>query len=126
MLVLEKGTELVTVTVDESRTPIAGAKVEVRSLARHEATTDDGGMATFEGLRPGGAWVVAKREGYAPAFQLVQITKGTESLRAELVLRRGAKVEGRVVDSNDEGVEGAQVFAVSTSKLLESAAQSDE
>jgi sarcosine oxidase gamma subunit len=99
----------------DDRRPLAGAAVELRGLFTQSATTGDDGVARLSGVPPGRYQVAARADGYAPDFDRMFVMTSGASHRAELVLRPGVAVSGRVVDPSGAPVSGARVIYRSVS-----------
>lgn len=99
--------------IDERGAPVAGARVVIPVLrtARPATTGDDGAYELRVGL-PDETWsaaVVAELEGHSCEPRLVRLESGERIELANLVLRPGGVLVGRVVDDDGRPVEGADV-----------------
>ncbi|MGH1343115.1 MAG: carboxypeptidase regulatory-like domain-containing protein [Nannocystales bacterium] len=68
-----------------------------------------GGAVAFEGLVPGSYTVTASHSGFAASAERTLTVPAGESVAITLMLRAGQPLTGRVRDSNDRPIEGAQV-----------------
>lgn len=125
---------------DAASWPVAGARVEALvippeieglsdplptgydwpSLDRgvaHSALTDSEGMAEFAAVRPGRYLLRATREGAAPARWVGTVDPVGGSRDPILILRPARWLEGRVVDTEDRPVAGAQVVDADRASL---------
>ena len=118
-IVLEPGLSLAGEVVDEAEAPVADVEVQLvrveaaglwdRPVARARATTDEEGRFRFSGLEPGETAVRARApEGYALPLEL-DLRAGQAHPEIRIELRRGASLEGRVLDPDGLGVETAAV-----------------
>lgn len=116
---LRKGALLRVSAVDEADAPIRGVTIELRDNEKQEKTTDEAGLAVFDGVSTGFVIVAARSDKHALTLTPVQIadTPGIE-VATRIVLREGAAVRGKVVDGDGKPVAGASVAAVDTSNLL--------
>ncbi len=89
--------------------PVAGAQISIRrdgvALLAFDVTTDGGGRFRVGGLLEGRWWVTARAPGYLAASTQVEAPD-----EVDLVLERGATVEGIVLDERDRPVDGATVL----------------
>lgn len=122
-IVLDRGVRVAGRVVDAGKRPVAGAHLSLRAerpggergLIRFvggvnaSAVSDEDGRFTFEGMTPGTAELDATAAGFQPAkLENVAIPeKGLDNL--EVVLERGAVIEGRVLTSAGDAVEDARV-----------------
>ena len=113
--------------VDGAGTPVAGATVSAEPrdrsgfLAWGSAPTErtvsgaDGGFRLRELAAGSPVSLTADHEGYAPAtLDLAPLTAGTTRGDLEIVLDAGITAFGRVVDTDEEPVAGAEVELVPT------------
>jgi protocatechuate 3,4-dioxygenase beta subunit len=101
--------------VRDGRRPVAGARVRalpepswhsLEMAARGEAWTDPDGAFRISGLRAGWSYSLVVDSGdFAPSRQLVK----APATRLKVRVRPGAEASGRVVDTDGQPVEGAQV-----------------
>jgi hypothetical protein len=99
---------------DSEGQPVVGAEVGLRIVGPQAssgltASTDTNGGFLFEGVFPGSYGLIARSREHAPARRILQV--GEEDLRVDLVLESGAQLEGKVISSTGEAVEGAAVQA---------------
>lgn len=110
VLRLRRGATLEVTVLDERKAPVVGAQLELRDAVVQTASTDATGRASFRGVSPGWAQVVARAAGYAPAFAGTPISTSAASASLTLVVHKGAAVSGRVVDESGAPVVGAKVM----------------
>lgn len=109
----------VTVIGEDTQKPISGASVQLRTNDLQTEITDAEGKAHFEGVRNGMVAVVASASGYGPTRQPLQVpASGKVEVTAQVTLRPGAAISGRVVNEQGKPVSGARVLAVDASKLF--------
>lgn len=110
---------IVTVVDRKTDEPISGATVSLRSDGERSESTDGDGNATFTGVAGGWFVVAADAQGYAPLLQAVQVadSPGVEAT-TKLSLRRGAKVTGKVVDTDGKPIAGARIVAKDASAVF--------
>ncbi|MBL9137554.1 MAG: sigma-70 family RNA polymerase sigma factor [Verrucomicrobiales bacterium] len=97
--------------VDSQGQPIAAARILVGMLdesGSRQGTTDGMGNFTIAGCRPGETLITAAADGFAPHTQPLVVGPETEALR--LVLSPGKQLRLRVLNRDDQPVEGAQVW----------------
>ncbi len=108
----------ITVKDGDTKKPIVGARVEARGLATQTVTAGTGGVARLRGLAGGWESVKVDASGYAPAFEVFQISRQPGAVDQQTVLlERGTAVAGRVVDGAGQPIAGARVLAVPASAL---------
>jgi hypothetical protein len=98
--------------LDESGDPVAGARVVLTGEARFVAAAEVDSEGRFEmaDLAPGRFRLSAVASGYLPAAHGgIEIKEGSGIEGIDLVLRRGAVVEGRVLAPDGSPVAGARV-----------------
>ncbi len=97
----ERGLKFTVIVVDNSGSPIEGARV--MSSSEYGDTTlmstlfsDSNGQAEFRNVRPGGFWIGARKSGYEPSLtdRLEIFEDYNEPFRVEL--RPGGNLRGRV------------------------------
>ena len=126
-IVLGRGAQAFGRVVDESDQPIAGATVVLDSQSddpmermrrmmlgaepASEATSDGDGMFSFHHVAAGNYRMSAKSTGFAAAsVPGIELTEGAEDIDlGTLVLSPGVRVHGVVVDSDGQGLEGAEI-----------------
>lgn len=105
---LRAGVAVAGTVRDDRGAPVAGAAVSLRregvALLSFDVTADDRGRFRVAGLLDGRWWVTARGPGFVPTS--VQVEAPAE---VDLVLERGAAIEGVVLDSRDRPVAGASV-----------------
>jgi protocatechuate 3,4-dioxygenase beta subunit len=106
---LRRGAELAVEVVSAAdQKPIPGAEVELRGLARLQASTGEGGDATLVGVPPGSYQLTARARGFARASAWIFV--GSEGARrSRLELSPGAAVSGTVIGPDGAPVAGARV-----------------
>jgi hypothetical protein len=97
-------------------TPVAGARVELRSTLVWRAESDANGLAVLTGVGPGARPLRVEAPGFAPAAELVPTEPGAAVQRVQVRLSAGAAVSGRVLDPGGRPVEGARVWPRSSSQ----------
>ena len=118
------GGELVVTALDERGKPVPRAKVMVGAEYAGYTLLDDGstglsappclgftdedGVFHAASLLPGKTRVAIRAAGFIPLEEEVEVTPGSPVL-ADLVLRRGAVLSGRVLDPDGLPIRGAQV-----------------
>jgi protocatechuate 3,4-dioxygenase beta subunit len=116
---LPSGAGVVGRVRDGQDRPLAGAVVEVEfprsSLVLFEAAprpdeTDAEGRFEILGLQPGEYRLTARHRELAPAITTITLARGAVE-QADLVLRPGVEVAGRLVDAEEKPVRGAVAFA---------------
>ncbi len=110
---MSRGGSVVGLVVDDEGRPVADARVELVAPGRkrpREASVDEGGAFSFEGVAPGEATVTARAMGFRRARQVVHVGAGDE-VEARLVLRPREGFGGRVVGPDGEPVARAAVMA---------------
>jgi protocatechuate 3,4-dioxygenase beta subunit len=109
----------VTVQDGDSKKPVGGAHVEVRTIATIEAAAGADGVAHLRGLRGGWVSLKVQASGYAPAFSTLQLPVAPgASDHQTVLLRRGVAVAGRVVDEAGKPVAGARVLPASSASFF--------
>lgn len=113
------GATLEVTVVDEKSAPLAGVKVELREIAPRQETTDKDGKARFRGVSGGFLALVASAPGFGVTHQPVQVPDMVGArVEARIVLRKGARVAGKVVKDGGKPVEGARVVAFEASAMF--------
>lgn len=97
--------------VDEAGTPVMGAVVRSFFTNRNDAETDAQGRYLLDFLDPARErhTVYARKPGYVEASTVVT-TSGAKLEIEDLVLTRGVRVAGRVVDISGQPVVGAELY----------------
>ncbi|MCG8416672.1 MAG: carboxypeptidase regulatory-like domain-containing protein [Proteobacteria bacterium] len=106
----------VTVLAADTRTPLAGANVQLRGFLTRTAATDSNGMAAITGVSAGFYRVAAAAPGYATAHSRLLVGSAGATYKIELVARKGAPVSGLVRDRNGIPIKGASVLYRSASE----------
>ena len=78
-----------------------------------EQRTRDDGTTRVRDVPPGTATITANLDGHAPGRTRIEIPKRsgeTRDVKAVVRLREGMAIEGRVVDQDDEPIEGAELM----------------
>lgn len=101
----------------DSKHPIEGAAVELRSTLSWTATTGGDGIAQLKRVGGSGFDMSLKvaAPGYAPELRRVSPSPGDDR-RVSITLHRGASVSGRAVTTDNQPITGACVLAVSASE----------
>jgi hypothetical protein len=110
-LFLHQATRLTVLVRDGSKAPLVGAEVhaqDAQSGFLAAAVTDPQGVAVIDGLTPRQHSVWAQKPGYLEA-SLHGRTLASGEDQVELVLLSGVRLEGRVVDPDGAGIDGAWV-----------------
>lgn len=98
---------------------IDGALVSLYSASAYEwsGTSDTNGVANLSGVGAGSQVLKVSAAGYAPTLQFVWTTGKVDVVQElDALLKRGAKVSGRVVDEKGTGISDAHVWAESSSE----------
>ncbi|HSF39650.1 MAG TPA: carboxypeptidase-like regulatory domain-containing protein [Thermoanaerobaculia bacterium] len=122
-IVLDRGVRVAGRVVDAEKRPVPGANLSLRAErpggerglirfvggASASAVSDEDGRFALEGMTPGSAELNATAAGFQPAkiSDLAIPEKGLDNL--EVVLERGAVIEGRVLTAGGDAVEDARV-----------------
>ena len=105
---LLEGVTVIASVTDDAKQPIEGAVV--RAGESGEAKTDAKGEATLRPVRPGWIAVAASAEGYAPGSAFTTIGSPGGTGRVAIVLRKGYRVAGRVIDEAGKPIPRVKVF----------------
>lgn len=117
---LQRGRNLLGTVRDQSGKPVEGATATLDRESQEEAspldrpptaTSDDGGELALEGLPGGDVPLVVRKDGFRTLRR--RVPESPEGQRVELVLEKGAKLEGVVVDEAGKGIAGATLSASS-------------
>jgi protocatechuate 3,4-dioxygenase beta subunit len=107
--------------LDPDGSPVAGARVEAQGYPagatnrfnRHEATTNERGVYTLEGIRPGRVVLVAHPPAGSDLARSAALDKevalGGQYLDVDLTLAHSEEIEGLVVDGAGNPIEGATI-----------------
>ncbi|HUH00726.1 MAG TPA: sigma-70 family RNA polymerase sigma factor [Kofleriaceae bacterium] len=111
------GVVSVHVQDEATRSPIAGAAIELRSTLTWTAETDAAGDAELRGVAAAMMPLRVVAKGYAPAAAMLWTSDDPSIPRHQVMsLRRGAAVRGVVVDAAGKPIAGARVLAVAASE----------
>ena len=126
LVVLKRGAELSGRVVSEDGEGLAGARVSVHGRDLPQGTldvrshgdesaesvrTDESGAFLISGAAPGPIVLDALADGYQPSPPLeVDLAEGEAAEGLELVLARGATVEGRIENQRGEPVANAAIW----------------
>jgi hypothetical protein len=114
-LQVQPGTVVEGKVQDEKGQPVARAQVDLRITENNRTTsrraeTSDAGRFRFVVTTTGNAALIVEAAGLAPASLELDPLDGQPSLPpVSLTLPKGRKMEGRVLDAEDQPVEGATV-----------------
>lgn len=116
--------------VDQSGHPIEGVQLRLSPAGTNAISESDGSFGFF-GLHRGVYTVSARRIGYAPASQIVEVRDSTVTTRVSLTAipreldsvrirerSSGIRYTAVVLDQNDQPVAGAEVMAIGVSDTL--------
>ncbi len=125
IVVLERAAQIRGRVVDEREQPIAGAYLLARaphpltagetsllhpSIRQGDTRSDHAGHFVLEDVRTGTILIDALARGYLPTRDVeVVVREAGETVDVEIVLARDAVLEGYVVDSRDQPVDGARI-----------------
>ncbi|MHC4622861.1 MAG: carboxypeptidase regulatory-like domain-containing protein [Planctomycetota bacterium] len=115
VMVMHKGVDVFGRVVDLNEEPIEGAEIVLGSapygsdLHYPRTKTDLEGRFQIEQARPGTMVMTAKANGYAPDLKELGVHEEMEPV--ELRLGPAQTIRGRVIDSADNPIGGAQVVA---------------
>jgi len=101
---------------NESGEAIAGAKIEMGGLQRYFATSDASGAYLLDHIDAQRSDITLKTtvDGYASQWEFVAMRQGEEN-RHDIVLQKGVRVHGRVVDEDGAGLSGVSLFLAESS-----------
>ena len=103
---LSRGAQLSGMVFDPDGQPIAGAEVRMRGSASAKPMMSDE-QGHFAGTVPPGLFHVQARHGtFAGSEETQQRFEAGQTVELRLDLRRGGRVEGEVLDSDNEGLAG--------------------
>jgi len=109
----------VTVVDGATRSPVAGARLELRTIDKLHAVTDAAGQARISGVATGFSTLVTRADGYAPDQQFLSIPDSTTGpIPVQVALRAGGGVSGVVLDQDGNPINGARVLATEASALF--------
>ena len=96
--------------VDESRMPVAGAKVSTFFGSGNSATSGANGEFVLDHLDPGHDRhsVAVEGKGYIKLIETIETGSG-EPVERDFVVKRGARIAGRVVNGRGNGIAAVQV-----------------
>lgn len=116
---LEKGAVVSGTVVDEDGKAVSGARVlaidvsaliSLSNAKKHGAVTDEQGRFTSAALAAGNYRFAAHKSGYRPSSSEAKTTDGkTETAGIAIVLKRGRRLSGRVVNDRTQPVAWAAV-----------------
>jgi hypothetical protein len=118
VLRLAEGGALVGRVTEEGGAPVPAFVVEVRAqrgplewLSFAQARFIDAeGRYTFRGLTPGRYLIQVAAAGFVPAERQIDVTEGAREVRADVVLARGGRLEGKVLSAATRApIAGARV-----------------
>jgi hypothetical protein len=97
--------------LDEAGQPVAGARVTTFFTMSHAVLSDAEGRYELDRLDPKreSHSLFARKDGYVEGRAEVK-PRGTAPIEQDLVLKRGTRVEGVVVDEQERPVEGAALY----------------
>jgi len=124
---LGEASRVAGIVTDETGEPVPGARVALRHRAppagtvgvepvrraeSRTAASGAGGEFRFDELTPGAVEIEARAEELLPGPPIpLELAPGTEVAGVEIVLRRGAVIEGRALDARGEPVVDAELRA---------------
>jgi hypothetical protein len=109
----------VTVVDAATRAPVAGARLELRTIDKLNAVTDAAGQASISGVASGFSTLVTRADGYAPDQQFLSIPGSTTGpIPVKVALRAGSGVSGVVLDQDGNPINRARVLATEASALF--------
>jgi len=112
VLVMEKGVRVLGLVIDSKGSPIKGARVSQGQSRYGEyprTKTNKDGKFEFGQCRKGSITLTVQAEGFGPALREVVVREGMEPV--EFQLGPGHKIRGRIIDLNNNQIEGVQVTA---------------
>lgn len=98
---------------------IEGALVSLFSVLKYERTglSDENGKAVLSGVGAGSQVLKVSAAGYAPTLQFVWATGKVDVVQElDVLLKRGARVSGKVVDEKGNGISDVHVWAESSAE----------
>jgi len=120
---VEGGSVRVEVVTKTDRQPLQGA--DVTTDQGHQERTDNAGLATLAGVQ-GSLRVWIRAPGFASLSTMVEVPTGEAAKEPILlVMIRGAKLSGRVVDEDGQPVPGARVVSRNPLELFDEANAAD-
>jgi len=111
VMVMKKGLSLTGVVLTADGEPIEGATImqgEHRWGTNYPETTSDAfGQFSFAKAKSGDMVLTVQAEGYSPELKKIMVNQETEPV--EFRLMPGQTIRGRIVDVNDNPIEGVSV-----------------
>lgn len=97
--------------VDEAGMPVEGASVATFYTLRNPVLSDAEGHYEADGLDPKRErhTLFARKEGYC-ATEVTVVARGAMNLTQELVLKRGTRIEGHLVDEADQPIANVALY----------------
>lgn len=111
-VVLRPAARVSGTVVDEDGSPVAGASLLLTRDSRvlGAATADAGGRFAVEGVEPATLTLTAMAPGFLPSVQSdLDVPQGGELADLEVILERGAVLEGTVTAPSGEPAPGARI-----------------
>jgi hypothetical protein len=113
VLIMKYGLLLAGIVMDENGKAIEGVTVKHvdRSVAQRELpaiSTSADGRFVFTDAAPGETEIRAQAKGFISASKIIAVVGGLPDV--ELRLKRGGSVHGRVVDEDDNPIEGVDIM----------------
>ena len=116
-IVVQLGGEIEGAVVNSEGRPVNGVWVEARPeggtdlVPGTSVQTSDGGKFLLRGLHKGKYALIAKGTGYVDSHTPdVEVREGTRKTGLQIVLEQGGKLDGIVVNSENEPIQGAEVI----------------
>jgi RNA polymerase sigma factor (sigma-70 family) len=113
-IVLKRGSTIEGLVMDETGNPVQGAFISAkwsRSAAGRDAEdeTDENGQYHLKNLSGELATIIVDSPDFAPAYEKVQLDPDKELPSVDFILKSGKTLVGRVVNEQDEPIEGARL-----------------